>query len=136
MYKIISYFASLEIAGLLGFIFASRYQEGGGEYRYLPLLVALTAIVYIAYLKTRAISYKEIAYVSITVSVTFVFVVQLLGFTVYSGLVKDINFLSEENAARIGLMLLIGTVGHFLLLILTRLFHKKGSNAVSRSPRQ
>lgn len=124
MYKIVSYFASLEVAGLLGFIFASQYQEGG-EYRYLPLLIALTAIVYVAYLKARVISYKEIAYVSITVSVTFIFVVQLLGFTVYSGLVKDINFLSEENASRIGLMLLLGTVGHFLLLILTRIFHKK-----------
>jgi hypothetical protein len=123
MYKIVSYFASIEVVGLLGFIFASRYQEGG-EYRYLPLLVALTAIVYVAYLKARVISYKEIAYVSIMVSVTVVFVVQLLGFTVYSGLVKDIIFFSGENAARIGLMLLIGTVGHFLLLTLTRLFYK------------
>jgi hypothetical protein len=123
MYKIVSYFASLEIAGLLGFIFASRHQEGG-EYRYLPLLIAITAIVYTAYLKTRVISYKEIIYISITVSVIFVFAVQLFGFTVYSGLVKDINFLSEENAARIGLMLLIGTVGHFLLLMLTRICHK------------
>lgn len=119
MGKIVSYFSLLEVIGLLGFIFVSRYQVGG-EYRYLVLLIALVAIIYVAYLRVGVISYKEIIYISIAVSAVFVVVVQFLGFTFYPGLVKDIDFFSVENTTRIGLIMIIGSVGHFLLLLLAR----------------
>jgi hypothetical protein len=116
MFKIALYLVSLEISGLLGFVMVSFYQEWT-PFRFLPLLIALVPIGYVAFSKARTLSCKEIAYISMMVSGSFVLMVQLLGFTVYPGLAKDLEFLSGENAARIGLMLLIGTVGHFLLLI-------------------
>jgi|LGVF01.1.fsa_nt_gb cytochrome bd-type quinol oxidase subunit 2 len=120
MYRITAYFASLEVAGLLGFIIMSRYQEGVLSH-FLPLLVVLVAIGSITFLKARALSYREIAFVSVVASMIFILVVQLLGFTVYPGLAKDIDFISGENAARTGVMLFFGTVGHFLLLTLARI---------------
>lgn len=119
MYKIIGYFASFEILGLLGFIFASSYQEGMVT-RFLPLLLALAAVAFIAYLKAKAFSYKEIAYISVAASAIFILVVQILGFTVYPGLAKDMDFLSGENLVRSVVMLFIGIAGHFLLLSLAR----------------
>ncbi|MBI5557694.1 MAG: hypothetical protein HY885_08660 [Deltaproteobacteria bacterium] len=118
--RIIGYFALLEVAGLLGFIVVSQHQEVV-SFRYLPLLVVLVAIGAIAYFKARFLSYKEIAYVSVVASAIFILVEQLLGFTVYPGLVKDAVFLSGDYVAHILVMLLIGTVGHFLLLFLARM---------------
>lgn len=117
MYKIGVCLASTEIAGLLGFLFLSCYHDATIA-RFLPLLIALVTIGYIAYRTGSAISYKEIVWVSLIASAMFVVLVQLLGFMVFSGLVKDMNLLSLENAARAGLMMAIGMVGHFLLLTL------------------
>lgn len=119
MYRIIGYLALFEVAGLFGFIIVSRYQ-GGALTRFLPLLFALVAVGFIAYLNAKAFSYKEIAYISVVASTIFILVVQLLGFTVYPGLAKGMYFLSGANAARTGVMLFVGTVGHFLLLSLAR----------------
>jgi hypothetical protein len=119
MYRIIGYLASLEVVGLFGFIFASRYQEGMVT-RYLPLLFAFVAVAIVAYFKAKAFSYKEIAYISVAASAVFILVVQLVGFTVYPGLAKGMGFLSGENLVRTGVMLSVGTVGHFLLLSLAR----------------
>lgn len=120
MYRIIGYLASFEVVGLFGFIVASRYQEGMVT-RFFPLLFALVAVVFVAYLKAKVFSYKEIAYISVAASTIFILVVQLLGFTVYPGLAKGMDFLSGENLMRTGVMLSIGTVGHFLLLSLARI---------------
>ncbi len=117
MYRIIGYLTSFEVIGLFGFIIASRYQEGMLT-RFLPLLFTVVAVVFIAYLKVKAFSYKEIAYISVVVSTIFILVVQLLGFTAYSGLAKDMDFFSGENLVRTGVMLFVGTAGHFLLLSL------------------
>lgn len=119
MFKIAVYFASLEVSGLVGFVMASFYQ-GWSPFRLLPLLIALLAIGYVASSKTGVLSYKEITYISIMASASFVLMVQLLGFTVCPGLAKDLELLSGENAARTGVMLIIGTVGHFLVLILAQ----------------
>jgi hypothetical protein len=109
-----------EVLGLFGFIVASRYQEGMMT-RFLPLLLALVAVAFVAYLKAKAFSYKEVACISVTASAMFILVVQILGFTVYPGLAKGIDFLSGENLARTGVMLFVGTAGHFLLLSLARI---------------
>lgn len=119
MYRIIGYLASIEVVGLFGFIIASRYQEGMVT-RFLPLLFALVAVALVAYLKAKAFSYKEIAYISVAASTIFILVVQFLGFTVYPGLAKGMDFLSGENLMRTGVMLSVGAVGHFLLLSLAR----------------
>lgn len=120
MYKIAGYFVSLEIAGLLCFIVVSRYQESM-MLRFFPLLIALVTIGYVAYSKAGAISYKEIVNISIMASVIFIIVVQLLGFTVYSGLSKDMDFFSGANAFRTCIMLIVGITGHLLLLVLARI---------------
>ena len=67
MYRIIGYFASFEILGFWGFIIVSRYQEGM-MIRFLPLLLAVVAITFIAFLKAKAFSYREIAYISVAAS--------------------------------------------------------------------
>jgi hypothetical protein len=120
MYKIAGYIAGLEIAGLLGFIVVSRYQEGALS-RFLPFLIALVAIGYVAYSRAKGISFKEVAYVSVMASAIFVSGVQFLGFTFYPGLAKDVDFLSGENAIRTALMLFVGTIGHTLLLAVVRI---------------
>ena len=120
MYRIIGYFISIEIVGLFGFIIVSRHQEGM-IIRFLPLLFAFMAVAFVAYLKAKAFSYKEIAYISAAASTGFILVDQLLGFMIYPGLAKDMDFLSEENFMRTGVMLSVGAVGHFLLLSLARI---------------
>ena len=120
MYKIVGYFSALEIAALIAFMAISGGQ-GAGVLRYLPLLTAVVVMGCIGYSKSKSMAYKDIAFVSIAVSAIFASAVQLLGFTMYPGLAKDIEFLSGENAARAGTMLLIGSIGNFLLLALVRL---------------
>lgn len=123
MYMTGVYLASSEIVGLLGFLFISRYQDAAFA-RFLPLLIALATVGYVAYRNGTAISYKQIGGVSLVTSAMFVVVVQLLGFMVFPGLNKDMDFLSLENATRAGLMLVIGMVGNFLLLTLARVARK------------
>ena len=120
MYRIIGHIGVFEVLGFWGFIIASRYQEGMMT-RYLPLLLALLAVLFVAYLKTKALPYKEIAYISVVASAVFVLVYLLLGFTLYPGLVKDTDFLSIKMLTGTIVMLTIGTVGHFLLLSLVRI---------------
>jgi|GEM_PF-2232126 hypothetical protein len=123
MYKTAAYIASVEVFGLLGFIIASRYHEGM-LVRFLPILIALVAIIYISYFKAVMILHKEIVYISILASAIFIFVVQILGYTIYPGLNKDIDFFSGTNALRTVLMLSIGFSGHFLLLALVNIVRK------------
>jgi len=120
MYRIIGYLALFEVLGFWGFIIASRYQEGMMA-RYLPLLFALVAVAFVAYLKAKVFSYREIAYISVTVSAIFVLVYLLLGFTLYPGLVKGTAFLSAKILKGTIVTLFIGTAGHFLLLSLARI---------------
>ena len=120
MSKIIGYFALFEILGLLGFIVVSRYQEGM-VVRFVPFLLAIVAVVFFAFLKANAFSYKEIANISVVTSVMFILVFQFLGFTICPGLAKGIDYLSAENLARTGVMLFVGITCHFLLLSLARI---------------
>lgn len=55
------------------------------------------------------------------VSTILVLVVQILGFTVFPGLLKGMAIISEENVARSGVMLFVSTAGHFLLFVLVRI---------------
>lgn len=120
MYRIIGYLAAFEVLGFWGFIIASRYQEGGIA-RYLPLLFAFVAVAFIAYLKAKSFSYKDIAYISVAVCSIFILVYLLLGFTLYPGLVKGTDFLSVKTLTGTIVMLSIGTGAHFLLLSLVRI---------------
>lgn len=119
MYRIIGYFALFEILGFWGFIIVSRYQEGM-MIRFLPLLLAVVAVAFITFLKAKAFSYREIAYISVAASALFAAMHLLLGFTLYPGLVKGTAFLSMKTLTGSIVMLSIGTAGHFLLLSLAR----------------
>ena len=124
MYRIIGYFASFEILGFWGFIIVSRYQEGM-MIRFLPLLLAVVAIAFIAFLKAKPFSYREIAYISVAASALFVVMYLLLGFMLYPGLVKGTAFLSMKILTGSIVILFIGTAGHFLLLLLAH--ERKGT---------
>ena len=119
MYKIIGYFASFEILGFWGFTIVSRYQEGM-MIRFLPLLLAVVAILFITFLKAKPFSYRKIAYISVAASALFAAMHLLLGFTLYPGLIKGTAFLSMKILAGSIVMLFIGMAGHFLLLSLAR----------------
>jgi hypothetical protein len=118
-YRTVSYLVVAEFLGLLGFVLLGQH-ENGSAIRLLPVLLAVLAVGFIAYAKTTADSYKAIAYISIAAAAIFVVLVQLLGRTAFPGLVKDLGFFTSENASRVGIMLLIGIGGHFLLLSLAR----------------
>lgn len=118
-YRTVSYLVAAEFLGLLGFVLLGQ-QEGASAIRFLPVLLAVLAVGFIAFAKTTAESYRVIAYISIAVAVILVMLIQLLGRTVFPGLVKDIGLFTAENASRLGIMLVIGIGGHFLLLSLAR----------------
>jgi MFS family permease len=115
MMRLAGYFAALEITSFLGFIVLSSHQSTA-SWRLLPFLIAVIVIVYIAFSKARRLSINEINYVSIISPVIFITVDQILGFTLYPGLVKDIEFFSRENAITVGIILFAGVLAHFLLL--------------------
>ena len=102
----------------------SRYQEGM-TIRFLPLLLAVVVVAFIAFLKAKAFSYREITYISIAASALFVAMYLLLGFTLYPGLVKGTAFLSMKILTGSIVMFFIGTAGHFLLLLLAH--ERKGT---------
>jgi hypothetical protein len=118
-HRTVGYLVVAEFLGLLGFVLLGQY-ESGSALRFLPVLIAIVAIRFIAYVKTTADSYKVLAYISIMAAVIFVALVQLLGRSAFPGLVKDVGLFSLENAGRVGAMLVIGIGGHFLLLSLAR----------------
>ncbi|MFA5652723.1 MAG: hypothetical protein WDA72_01270 [Desulfomonilia bacterium] len=120
MYKIAGCFSLIETLGLFGFIVVSKFQ-GGSLFGFVPLLIAFVVAVYVAFSKAKGISIKEIILVSFMASSIIVSVVQFLGFTFYPGLAKDIEFFSSENAIRIVLMLVIGMLGHVLLMAVARI---------------
>lgn len=123
MYKVAGCIAVLEIIGFLGFIIFSKHHEMD-FIRYLPLLISFILVGYISYFWTSLFSYEEIVFVALIVSVIFVFLDQILGFTLYPGLAKGIGFISWENMVRTIIMLVVGMISHILLLIAIRIGRK------------
>ena len=73
--RTVGYLVAAEFVGLLGFVLFGQ-NEGGSALRYLPVLIAILAIGFIAYAKTTADSYKALAYISIVAAAIFVMLVQ------------------------------------------------------------
>lgn len=88
--------------------------------RFLPLLLAVVAIAFIAFLKAKPFSYRGIAYISVAASALFVAMYLILGFMLYPDLIKGTAFLSTKILTGSSVMLFIGMAGHFLLLSLAR----------------
>jgi hypothetical protein len=119
-----SYFAATELLGLLSFVLVAKYVGGLG--RFVPVVIALVAVGGIAWMAGKARSYKEIAYVSITVSIVFVAFVQILGRTLFPGLVKDSHFFSASNIAESAVLIAIGFATHVAILSLSRMVRSGG----------
>jgi hypothetical protein len=121
-YRTIGYLVAVEFLGLLGFVLLS--SENGSPIRFLPLLIAVVAVGFIAYAKASANSYKAIGYISVVASIILVVLFQVLGRTVFPGLVKDVEFFTLADTSRAGIMLAIGVCGHFLLFSLARMMRR------------
>jgi len=78
------------------------------------------SIGYIAIFFAKKLTFKDIILVSVVTSGLFSLMEQFLGFTVYPGLAKDIQFVSYDNANHIGLIMIISIIGHLILLSLAR----------------
>ena len=122
-HRTVVYFASLGTLGTQGHLVMSLYLEA---IRFLPVLVAFAAIVYLAFLKAKTFSHGEIAYVSVASSTIYVLVNSMLNFSYYlPGLVKGLppgleGFISVHNIERLCAVLLDITILHFLLLYTMR----------------
>lgn len=111
-----------EIFGLLGFMyFAARL--GSQEIRYLPLVLAAILVIWLAVKGGKELTPRQIALVSISVSVVFVILFQMLGF-VFSGLAKDIDLFSLSNLVRLGTIGMLAVAGHAGLFTAVRYFRR------------
>ena len=123
MLKISLYFILSETCALIAFLLASSHQDWS-SFRFIPALLVLIFVGYVSIWKANVFSYRENLYISIIISSALVSIVNLLGFTVYSGLAKDLNFLSSENAIRTAFLLIISFIGHYLLLSLSHIINR------------
>lgn len=126
MRKLIVYLLVLEVGGLLGFIVVSTYPEIQ-SLRYFPILMAAGGVFIFSFNVAPRLTIKQVAYSSIIVSLLFVLALQALGFTIFPGLVKDMELISVDNVARMGLMILIGVISHFVLLMSAHRFGRAQS---------
>jgi len=126
-----SYFVIAEVLGLLGFILVAKYVGGLG--RYVPLVIALGAVGAIAWAVGKARSYREIAYVSIVVSIVLVAFVQLLGRTVFPGLVKGTDLLSASNITESAVLVALGFAAHLVILSVSRMLRADAKTVVGRA---
>ncbi len=111
-----------EIFGLWGFTSLAATFDNP-IVRYLPLALALIAVVWLAAKNTKSLSLQQVAVASLLVSLVFVGCFQIMGLTL-SGLAKDIDLVSIENLFRLSIITVIATVCHFVLFAGIRYFRK------------
>ena len=85
----------IEMVSLLGFIFASN--ESGGDFGKLLVVIISSILMFGLFWRAVAILSKlKVIILCASLSVAAVAVVQTFGYTLYPGLVKDIDFLSAD----------------------------------------
>jgi hypothetical protein len=104
-----------EILGLIGFIVASS-RLGQSLFRYSPFLVMLIIVCVIAYYKTRHLTAKQIFISSIASALIFSVLYDIIGFSIFPGIVKDIVFFSLKNVSGLMQMTLICGTFNFITL--------------------
>lgn len=114
------YFAALEVLGLLGFITIASIQASA-LLKSLPLIIILISVGYFAARTTKIFSIRQLFGIAAIASIIFTVSVQFLGFLFYPGLIKDINFLSLENAKNVVIIFGSGLFVHMFLFTLVKL---------------
>ena len=97
MLKLVGRLSCVMFASELCFILLSK-QSITEWYRHAPIFIGAAYIVYIAIQARMSLSYAQMVSVSICSSVMFVAMHQAAGHLFFSGIVKDIDFLSLDNA--------------------------------------
>ena len=99
-----------EILGLLGFTYIATTLSNQGA-QYLPLVLAAFSVVWLAIKNCKQLTSRQIAIVSVCVSLVFVGCFQILGLFL-PGLAKDVDVFSAENLMRLSAITVIAVVGH------------------------
>lgn len=81
----------------LCFILLSKLRSTE-EFRYIPLFACIVCVMFVAIKVRMSLSYVQVARISVCSSVVFVALHQFIGHVWFPGIVKDIDFLSLENA--------------------------------------
>ena len=119
---------AFEMFGLLGFIQLAQ-MSNGQEFRYLPLVLAVIPVIWIAIRQGKALTLREVAIASLLIAIVFVACFQVAGL-VFTGLAKDVDIFSVENFARLSLIATGAFVGHLgLLATVRRLSHNPRKQA-------
>lgn len=117
-----------EMLGLLGFVHMAQVPSISAL-RYLPLILAIVPVIWIAVRQGRSQTPGGIVRASLLIALAFVAGFQALGL-VYTGLAKDIDIFSTENFIRLGLIatgVFVGHIGLFVLLRIPRCLQRGAS---------
>ena len=113
---------AFEMFGLLGFIQLAQ-TSNGQEFRYLPLVLAVIPVIWIAIRQGKTLTLREVSIASLLIAIVFVACFQVAGL-VFTGLAKDVDVFSVENFGRLSLIATGAFVGHLgLLATVRRLSH-------------
>lgn len=103
-----------ELFGLLGFVYLAKIPDWQAL-RYLPLVLAVCLVIWIAIKQGDAIKPKQAASLSFWIALLLVVGFQLAGL-VFPGLAKDVDILSMSNFVRLSLIAVGAWIGHAGLL--------------------
>jgi hypothetical protein len=109
----------LELLGLLGFVYLAS-STVDPNLRYLPLMVAGGAVVFLFAREAGAMTLRQLAIAVALLSVLAGGVFQVLGL-VYPGLAKDVDHISFGNVMRLAVVSGMAFVVHGGLLALCHL---------------
>ena len=113
---------AFEMFGLLGFIQLAQ-MSNGQEFRYLPLVLAVIPVIWIAIRQGKTLTLREVSIASLLIAIVFAACFQVAGL-VFTGLAKEVDIFSVENFARLSLIATGAFVGHLgLLATVRRLSH-------------
>jgi hypothetical protein len=116
----------LELLGVAAFAYVGGTSFSGG--RYLVLLAVAAFVIWVAATKGKELGARQIVIASLALSALFVVGFQLLGF-IFRGLAKDMDVMSAANLNRLGMIGLLGVVGHIVLFLMVSRGKRKRGDA-------
>ncbi len=95
----------VEIAGILSFIGIARTPFYLGKQT--VIISFLLAVIVLLVIAVRVLPFRKLFLLAIFMTVGFVIIYQTLGFTFFSGLVKDMELLSFEHLEATGTIMIL-----------------------------
>jgi hypothetical protein len=118
-------FASLALVGIvistgsmLGFLFAANTI--GSRFGYICIVIYALATFFLFVSAARRMSANSLAALGLVVAVASVFVEQILAFSFFPGLVKDIPVLGYDHIMRLAIMLCATVLWYFIIAALSK----------------